>query len=92
MNRENRYLVVKRKDILEHLSASEERQLGLLVEKICEGRKQQGKKDLECVVVESDWPEYDETWMAIAARVDAEHGIKPEISRADQFTRYIKPS
>lgn len=71
MIRENRYLVVKRKDILAHLTKAEEHQLGLLIEKIADGRKLQGKRELNCVVVESDWPEYEPTWAMIEARVDS---------------------
>lgn len=72
MERENRYVVVKRKDILRYLSAVEEKQLGLLVEKIDEGRKQDNRCVLQCVVVESDWPEYEPTWNAVEKRADAE--------------------
>lgn len=70
VKRENRYLVVKRKDILSHLTKAEEHQLGLLVEKIADGRKLQGKSDLACVVVENDWPEYEITWNMIENRVE----------------------
>ena len=70
--RENRYVVVKRKDALRYLSASEEQQLGLILEKIEEGRKQDDKRMLQCVVVESDWPEYESTWIAIQERIESE--------------------
>jgi len=72
MIRENRYVVAKRKDILRYLSSTEQKQLGLLFEKIEEGRKQDDRHNLQCVVVESDWPEYEPTWNAIEKRVDAE--------------------
>jgi len=32
-------------------------------------RERNGKQPLECVVVESDWPEYEPTWEAIKQRM-----------------------
>jgi hypothetical protein len=71
MKRENRYLVIKRKDIHQHLSLNDQLILYNLAQRIEEGRKADGRAALECVVVESDWPEYEPTWAAIAAHVDA---------------------
>lgn len=71
MIRENRYLVVKRKDICSYLTKAEESQLALLTEKVAKGRKLDGKQDLNCVVVESDWPEFEPVWKMIENRVKA---------------------
>lgn len=71
--RENRYVVAKRKDILRYLSASEEKQLGRLLEKIEAGRKTDNRPSLICVVVESDWPEYEPTWAAIKRRMTGDN-------------------
>lgn len=42
------------------------------LENICEAvnshRSSRGKQVLECVVVESDWPEYEPTWLAVEKR------------------------
>ena len=70
MIRENRYLVLKRKDIQAHLSDYEAEQLRQIAEKVHRGRIAQGKQALECVVVEKDWPEYESTWSAIELRVN----------------------
>lgn len=70
MEREYRYFVLKIKDIRRHLSKDERRVLLRLASKINAGRINDGKGMLECVCVESDWPEYEPTWAAIAARVD----------------------
>jgi len=72
MKRENRYVVVKRKDILAHLTKTEEHELGLLIEKVDAGRKKQGKEEINCVVVESDWPEYEKVWGMLERREDME--------------------
>jgi len=67
--RENRYLVIKRKDILKHLSKEEADTLSALAKKITDGRISEGKKILACVVVEDDWPEYETVWDLIETRV-----------------------
>ena len=67
--REERYLVFKISDVIEHLTTTEALQLARLYEIQRVGRKEAGKSELECVVVEKDWPEYEPTWKAIEARV-----------------------
>ena len=70
MEREHRYLVVKYKDMLKFLSEAEQVAFIELAKKIDAGREADGKKPVECVCVEHDWPEYEEVWAMIAARVD----------------------
>jgi hypothetical protein len=64
-NREDRYFVFKRSDVppsalamMEHM-----RRTADLI------RATKGKPSLVCVVVESDWPEYEATWKMIEDRV-----------------------
>lgn len=66
--RENRYLVLKTKD-LDLLTTAEQEILGVLTSTVANLRIQTGKQDLKCLVIESDWPEYEPTWKAIEARV-----------------------
>ena len=73
MIRENRYLVLKLKDITAALTDDERDWLGYFAHKIYAYRFGMGKKPLECVVVESDWPEYEDTWSAIEDRVEGEN-------------------
>ena len=68
-SREERYMVFKVSDVAEHLTTIELIHLERLYEIQRVGRKEAGKKPLECVVVEQDWPEYEPTWKAIEARV-----------------------
>lgn len=70
MIREYRYIVMKRKDVKAALDADERGLLNSLCGKINDYRVGEGKSPLECVVVESDWPEYEATWGAIERRVD----------------------
>ena len=67
--REERYLVFKLSDVEEHFTPDEKRHLERLVEVQRAGREEVCKSPLDCVVVESDWPEYEPTWKAIEARV-----------------------
>lgn len=64
--REERYIVFKISDLGNSLKGDEIRRLA---QEYAEYRQWLGKKPLECVVVESDWPEYEPTWKAIEARV-----------------------
>lgn len=70
MQREQRYLVVKYKDMAAYLSDEDAVALIELVKKVDAGRRAEGKQAVECVCVESDWPEYEEVWAMITARVD----------------------
>lgn len=68
--RENRYLVLKRRDIHNSLTELEQQILREITTKVRlyrEGAMQ--KPPLECVVVECDWPEYEPTWKAIEDRM-----------------------
>ena len=64
--REERYIVFKVSDLGNSLKGDEIRKLA---REYAEQRSLKGKKPLECVVVESDWPEYEPTWKAIEARM-----------------------
>lgn len=73
MNRENRYLVLKRVDIEGALEDTDLALLDILIEKINNYRNDLGKGEVVAVVVAHDWPEYSHVWELIAARVDSEH-------------------
>lgn len=68
--RENRYLVLKASDMVAvGLTEVELDQLQAICAKVDQYRVAAGKPDLECVVVEKDWPEYEPTWQAIEHRM-----------------------
>ena len=79
--REQRYFVVKVKDAKEYLDAHQLEKLAEIADTISEGREKDGIPAVECVVVESDWPEYEPTWKAIEARVNGAQPA-PSISPA----------
>lgn len=72
--RENRYQVIKGADVKRYLNNDEISLLSVLIGKVDAGRYSDGRGFLNCVVVESDWPEYEPTWNAIECRVS---GLKP---------------
>jgi hypothetical protein len=67
--REFRYLVMKFKDVRKYLTDTEKEILLTLTKKITKGRCDDEKDQLDCVVVESGWPEFEPTWKAIQRRV-----------------------
>lgn len=83
---EDRYIVFKLSDVVEHLTTAERLHLERLYEIQRVGRREAGKAELECVVVEADWPEYESTWRAIEARVT---GAQPAPSVPEGWLRAI---
>jgi hypothetical protein len=69
--KEQRYVVVKVSDIDAAGCTQAERDgFSVLCDKVGMYRISAGKGPLECVVVESDWPEYEPTWAAIQRRAE----------------------
>lgn len=68
--RENRYLVLKMKDLDRCLSSEQKANLNSIVYAHDSSRELHGKNDLKCVVVEHDWPEYEPVWEMIEKRVE----------------------
>ncbi|WP_020194354.1 hypothetical protein [Vibrio owensii] len=58
---DTRYWVAKTKDVDAALSQDEKVQLDKLLGKVASYRLSSGKSQLKCVVIEHDWPLYDET-------------------------------
>ena len=72
--REARYVVLKNADIMQCLTINELIELRRIQTRVKEHRTKIGKPRLDCVVVESDWPEYEPTWRAIEACVTGTKG------------------
>lgn len=69
MQRENRYIVIKREDV-ELLDEGVQLTLGAILRRIATSRRQRGKSQQNYVVVAEDWPMYEDTWKAIEQWVD----------------------
>lgn len=67
--REDRYVVLKRSDLERHATPAQLRELQRICAMVFAGRKNDGKRLNSYVVVADDWPEYEETWAKIEARV-----------------------
>ena len=77
MIREYRYTVLKNKDIEKAvrsgwITEADFYSLTNIVDKVNRCREQRDKDPLECVVVESDWPEFEPVWNMIESRVFAQ--------------------
>lgn len=59
MNRENRYVVIKLSDT-DHMNYDDQLKLRALLRKLEKSRVKRGKEPLKAVVVEHDWPEYEQ--------------------------------
>lgn len=73
MEREERYVVLKIKDIEHFLSTSQKDDLHDIRGTIDAYRRMTKKGELKAVVVESDWPEYERVWKMIEARINMEN-------------------
>lgn len=83
MIRQNRYTVLKNSDIqgaLWHgnITDYDFQQLMHILDRVSRYRESRGKDDIECVVVEHDWPEYEPVWNMIQERVDGSGGNSQE--------------
>lgn len=67
--REIRYVVFKTKDLV-NLSPEHQHMLHEVSDAVMALREARGKPDIECVVVENDWPEYGLVWQMIQDRVE----------------------
>lgn len=72
MKIENRYLVLKRSDIEKYINLDTQIHLANIFQAIEYNRHDEGRSPLECIVIESDWPEYKPTLSALETRVDTE--------------------
>lgn len=70
-NRERRYIVLKDKDLV---GAPDEiiDSLTSVLEYVIEQRKLKNKPDLECVIIEADWPMYESVWQSVLEYSDSE--------------------
>lgn len=80
-NRELRYWVIKRK----HLSPAEDAKYQVSLPHF--EAMQRPEVTPECVVVESDWPEYETVWAMIQARVEGRECDDPLARIGDALKR-----
>jgi len=71
-----------------HLNEAELLQLTKLTAKIEHGRVREGKEMLNCVVVEKDWPMYEDTWDAIEQFCSKKAGPSSSASRRGKLETF----
>jgi len=71
MKRETRYILLKLKDVDAALTPDQREMLEQLQDRVAIHRYLQGKRPLQAVIVEDDWPEYEPVWKMIEQRMDA---------------------
>ena len=77
--REERYIVLKIKDIDRYLSKHQKDMLKDICQEINGTRVLvKGKSILKCVVVENDWPEYETVWKMIEDRHNNQCNTVPQ--------------
>lgn len=67
--RQDRYFVIKHKDLDATLTEDEQHFLNTIALKIDRSRFARGKPALECVVIESTKPEYEQVWKLVEERL-----------------------
>ncbi|NOH26203.1 hypothetical protein F0267_25900 [Vibrio coralliilyticus] len=89
---EDRYLVVKRSDIQRVLLNWEKDELYRLAEMVEKGRENLNKASLKCVVVESDWPIYNDVWKMVEAcasdKTFSLTGVIQQALKIEPFDKY----
>lgn len=70
--REDRYLVLKYKDIEKYLDKEAFVALARIAAEVDKGRRKDGKDITQAVVVEYDWPEYEVVWKMLENRCKGE--------------------
>lgn len=69
--REHRYVVLKVSEIEKYLDVVQKDKLIAICNEIDDHRAIDNKGTIECVVVEHDWPMYEQTWTAIQKHVES---------------------
>lgn len=70
MKLENRYLVLKQSDLEKVLTSKQKNQLNKIASNVSSWRKKNNKPILDCLIIESDWPEHEWALHLLSKRVD----------------------
>lgn len=79
------YVVLKKSDMLRSLGQKDYEDLERILFKINRRREAARKGVLDCLVIEKDWPEYEDTWKLIQDRVIQELQKKCQCLHEDQY-------
>lgn len=88
--REKRYHVLKASDVEAVFTNEEKALLEKFFVKAARHREEQNKKPLTCVVIESDWPEYEPAWKAIESRVNGKRKESSNLTMQSELEQFKK--
>ena len=86
---ENRYLTLKLSDVKKYLTRDQQEQLEDLSNAIADGRKADGKQQIEGIFIERDWPEYQSASAALYNRISGKDIYKGHSNLADMMSTHV---
>ena len=86
---ENRYLILKLKDVKKYLTRDQQEQLEDLANAVADGRKSDGKDSFEGIFIERDWPEYQSASAALYNRISGKDIYKGHSNLADMMSTHV---
>lgn len=86
---EHRYATLKLADVKKYLTRDQQEQLEDLSNAIADGRKVDGKQQVEGIYIERDWPEYQSASAALYNRISGKDIYKGHPSLADMMSTHV---
>uniref|UniRef100_A0AAU8EGK7 Terminase small subunit n=1 Tax=Klebsiella phage vB_Kpn2-P2 TaxID=3230849 RepID=A0AAU8EGK7_9VIRU len=86
---EHRYTTLKLTDVKKYLTRDQQEQLEDLSNAIADGRKVDGKQQVEGIYIERDWPEYQSASAALYNRISGKDIYKGHPNLADMMSTHV---
>lgn len=86
---EHRYMTLKLVDVKKYLTRDQQEQLEDLSNAIADGRKVDGKQQVEGIFIERDWPEYQSASAALYNRISGKDIYKGHPNLADMVSTHV---
>lgn len=86
---EHRYMTLKLTDVKKYLTRDQQEQLEDLSNAIADGRKVEGKQQVEGIYIERDWPEYQSASAALYNRISGKDIYKGHPNLADMVSTHV---
>lgn len=86
---EHRHMTLKLSDVKKYLTRDQQEQLEDLSNAIADGRKADGKQQVEGIFIERDWPEYQSASAALYNRISGKDIYKGHPNLADMMSTHV---
>lgn len=86
---EHRYMTLKLTDVKKYLTRDQQEQLEDLSNAIADGRKVDGKQQVEGIFIERDWPEYQSASATLYNRISGKDIYKGHPNLADMVSTHV---